>query len=105
MKKPLRSNTLIAKHAQQMSNLYTSPPLHLTEKLGAETRRNLWMPATEDITILDNTREAAKNYGFYYGADYVALRPEHLEALKAGKMLAWNDMEYSTFIILVAEGD
>ena len=59
-----------------------------------------WRDPNESIEILEPNDEAANKYGHNYGAELVVLNDEHLTALKAGKMLAWNDSEYSTFVIL-----
>ena len=46
-------------------------------------------------------KEAANEYGHRCGFDIIIrLKSEHIEALQAGKVLAWNDTEYSTFVIL-----
>jgi hypothetical protein len=60
---------------------------------------SFWTDPNEGISILDATDEAANNYGHGFGSDLIMLEEEHLEALKAGKMLAWHDSEYSTFVI------
>jgi len=54
----------------------------------------------ETIETLEPTDEAAETYGHLYGSDLIILSAAHIEALEAGKMLAWNDSEYSTFLIL-----
>jgi hypothetical protein len=54
----------------------------------------------ESITILPQTKEAADEFGYGCGARYLTLSPEHLQALLDGKMLAWSDTEYSTFVRL-----
>ena len=62
-----------------------------------------WTDPNEDIEVLEATGEAMDKYGIRYGADLVCLKPKHMEALSQGKMLAWNDSEYSTFVILDKE--
>ncbi len=52
------------------------------------------------IEIIENTTEARKDYGYRYGGMDLELTAEHLAALRAGKCLATNDGEYSTFITL-----
>lgn len=59
-----------------------------------------WKDPNDDIQILDATEEASIKYGHYAGYDLLKLNTTHLQALQAGKMLAWNDSEYSTFVIL-----
>lgn len=51
------------------------------------------------VEILPATDDAVKEYGSRFGAELVKLTPAHIEALQAGKMLAWHDSEYSTFVI------
>ena len=62
-----------------------------------------WTDPNDSIVILEATDEAAKKYGHRSGSDLMRLGPEHLQALQDGKMLAWNDSEYSTFVIFDAE--
>lgn len=59
-----------------------------------------WPDPNDTIVILDATQDAANDYGHCYGSDLIRLTPSHIEALQAGNMLAWNDGEYSTFVIL-----
>lgn len=56
-----------------------------------------------DIATLDATMEAADEFGHGFGSELMGLKPEHIEALQSGKMLAWSDGEYVTFVTLVAE--
>ena len=51
------------------------------------------------ITILENSEKEKDRYGRLFGDSTIELDDVHLEALKAGKMLAFNDSEYSTFLI------
>jgi len=60
----------------------------------------LWTTPNNDIEILEATKAAASNYGFGYGSSLMGLKSEHIKALKKGKMLAWNDGEYTTFVVL-----
>ena len=62
-----------------------------------------WTNPNKQITILDATEEAKDNYGHLYGSDCIVLEPEHMRALRSGKMLAWNDSEYTTFVVYAAE--
>lgn len=58
-----------------------------------------WVDPNDNIKIIEPTEEAAKEFGFYSGYDLMRLTDEHIEALKNGKMLAWADGEYATFVI------
>lgn len=52
------------------------------------------------VTIIDPTKSACDKYGHHYGSEILHLYPEHIEALRQGKMLAlWvNGGEYTMFI-------
>jgi len=54
----------------------------------------------EDSTlqILEPTEEAKQKFLYRYGVSEVHLTPEQLQALMDGRMLAWHDGEYSTFV-------
>jgi hypothetical protein len=52
------------------------------------------------ITILEPTEEAADKYGWLHGAETVVLTQEHIDALLSGQMLAWNDGEYVTYLLV-----
>lgn len=58
-----------------------------------------WTDPNDYIEVLEATDEAIDKYGHRRGSDFIRLGPEHMEALKAGKVLAWNDSEYSTFVV------
>jgi hypothetical protein len=58
-----------------------------------------WADPNDSVTILEATGKAAGEYGHGYGSDLIKLQPKHIEALLRGKMLAWNDSEYSTFVV------
>lgn len=58
-----------------------------------------WTDPNDCITVLDGTDEAINGYGHRCGSDFIRLGPEHMEALNAGKVLAWNDSDYSTFVV------
>lgn len=60
-----------------------------------------WTDPNDSIVVLDATDEAIDEYGHRCGSDFIRLGPEHMEALRAGKVLAWNDSEYSTFLAFV----
>jgi hypothetical protein len=57
----------------------------------------------DQLTIIENTDQARKEYGYRYGASTLILNHEHMKALLEGKCLASNDGEYSTFLILDKE--
>ena len=63
-----------------------------------------WADPNVTVRIIESTREAAEEFGFAYGFNVACLRPEHIEALKAGKVLAWHG-EYNTFIFLGEENE
>lgn len=52
------------------------------------------------MEIIDATEEAMDNYGRLHGSEIIVLTEEYMNALKNGKILATNDCEYTTFIIL-----
>ena len=64
-----------------------------------------WTNPNDDIQILERTTEALKKYGRFSGANMVNLTKEHIDALLNGKVIAFNDSEYVTFLKLVKEGD
>jgi hypothetical protein len=53
-----------------------------------------------EVTVLEANDDEQDKYGHRYGSDTVILSMNHIMALIAGKMLSWNDGEYSTFVIL-----
>lgn len=59
-----------------------------------------WTDPNRDIQIIEPTEGAMNEYGHLFGSDKVILTQKHIDALLAGKMLAWNDSEYSTFVVL-----
>ena len=60
---------------------------------------------TPKVEILDATDEAQEGYDACCGADVITLYPQHVQALLDGKMLAWNDSEYATFVVLARDSD
>jgi len=64
-----------------------------------------WTDPNDSVKVIEATKEAADKYGHRCGSDVVQLTHEHIEALYSGKMLAWNDSEYTTFAILRSEED
>lgn len=63
-------------------------------------KQPFWKNPNKKIEILDPSEEAQKEYGLLWGWDTIALSDKHIQALRDGKMLAWNDGEYSTFVLL-----
>ncbi len=59
-----------------------------------------WSDPNEKISVLEANDKAMNEYGHRFGSDTIVLTEEHIAALRAGKMLAWNDSEYSTFVVL-----
>lgn len=57
----------------------------------------------DEIEIIERNYEALENYGLLFGESFVLLTPEHIKALQAGKVLAFNNGEYSTFLGLKPE--
>ena len=57
----------------------------------------------DEITILPATQEATKKYGHCHGYEIIGLSEYHIQALKDGRMLAWNDGEYSTFLVFIQQ--
>lgn len=60
----------------------------------------LWVNPSNDVEVLDASEDEQDKYGHYYGSNTIVISLEHIQALQAGKMLAWNDREYSTFLVL-----
>ena len=58
-----------------------------------------WSNPNNTIQIIEPTLSAAQNYGLYNGYEIIGLKQEHIDALLNGKALAWNDGEYSTFVV------
>jgi hypothetical protein len=65
-----------------------------------EALKEYWTNPSDKVIILDATQEEANKFGHHFGSELVLLNKEHIEALFAGKMLAWDDGEYSTFVVL-----
>lgn len=55
---------------------------------------------TEPVEIIENTDDAINKYGVRFGCEIIPLTTKQIDALKAGKLLAWNNSEYSIFIML-----
>ena len=51
-----------------------------------------------EIEIIEPTEQARQQYGYMHGTDTIELSIEHITALGHGKMLAWNNGEYVTFV-------
>ena len=59
-----------------------------------------WSDPNDSLSILPKTEEEAKKYHQTISADVVHFKKEHIDALLSGKMIAWNDSEYTTFVVL-----
>ena len=57
---------------------------------------NEYLPDS-NIDIVDRPSEGVRANGF--GGLSIQLLDKHIEALRKGKMLTWNDGEYSTYIV------
>lgn len=68
------------------------------------TKGLFWRDPQTNITILDLDDKTPSFLETSYGFDLIELSPEHVEALNAGKVLAWTDGEYSTFVTLKDKG-
>ena len=55
------------------------------------------------VEIIEGTDESIRDYGYRHGCEFIHVTQEHIAALLSGKMLAWNNDEYSIFITLEAE--
>ena len=64
-----------------------------------------WVDPNDNIEILDATKEEADKFGHGLGSGLMRFKSEHIEALQNGKMLAWHDSEYSTFVVLEVSDD
>ena len=54
-----------------------------------------------EVHIIPNTYEATRvAAGYGYGHTHITLTAEHIQALHAGKALAWTDGEYTSSISL-----
>lgn len=62
-----------------------------------------WSDPNDEVQIIEPTDESMDKYGHRCCSDMIELSDKHIEALKAGKILAWNDGEYTTFVILKNE--
>ena len=58
------------------------------------------MEQNYEIEIIEPTKQAQEQYGYMFGTSTIELSIEHITALGHGKMLAWNDGEYVTFVKL-----
>lgn len=58
---------------------------------------------TSEVSVIEATDEAVMEYGLRFGTSKIVLTKEDLQALLDGKMLAWNDEEYSTFVVYEGE--
>ena len=55
------------------------------------------------VEIIEPTEQAQQQYGYMFGTSTVWLSGEHIQALINGKMLAWDNEEYVTFVVLTKE--
>ena len=58
-----------------------------------------YWPSDEHVEILDATRKAMDEYGHHHGSSLIVLTQDHIDALLSGKMLAWDDSEYTSFVV------
>jgi hypothetical protein len=59
-----------------------------------------WTDPENKAIILNATQAEADKYGHHFGSECILLKREHIEALMDGKMLAWDNGEYATFVFL-----
>lgn len=59
-----------------------------------------WSDPNVSLEILPKTEAAARKYHKTIAADVIHLKQEHILALQNGQMLAFNDSEYTTFLVL-----
>lgn len=52
-----------------------------------------------EVTVIENTEDAQKQYGYMHGSEIVGLTMDDIFELVRGKCLAFNDGEYSTFLV------
>ena len=57
-----------------------------------------WSDPNDSVSIIEPTDAATDEYGHRCGSDMIWLEQKHVDALLNGKILAWNDSEYSTFV-------
>lgn len=70
--------------------------------LSDETSKDAYDSELEDedrIEIIPATSESMDEYGHGHGSELVTLKQEHINAILSGKMLAWSDGEYVTFVV------
>ncbi len=58
-----------------------------------------WLDPNDNIQILEPTEDACKEFHTHTSFDMIRLSSEHIQSLLDGKMLAWHDSEYTTFVI------
>lgn len=54
----------------------------------------------DKFTVIENNRKAKDEYGHHYGSNEITMSVEDIAALFKGKALAWDDGEYTTFVVL-----
>ena len=52
-----------------------------------------------NVTVIEPTLKAIEEYGTNCGYEVVELNEDDINAIRNGKMLAFDDGEYSTFLI------
>lgn len=60
------------------------------------------MGMTENLTIIEPSRDTMDDFGPMWGEDIVDLDQKHIDALLSGQVLATHDGEYTTFIKLTS---
>ena len=53
---------------------------------------------TESLEIIDDTKNGRDDYGHSYGSEDIVLGAEHIQAILAGKVVAFSDGEYTHFL-------
>jgi hypothetical protein len=54
----------------------------------------------EKVRVINNEYSDFKTFGLGYGYEFIELSKDILNSLISGKVIAWNDGEYSHFIKL-----
>jgi hypothetical protein len=55
---------------------------------------------SQPVKVFDTLKEAMEAVGAGYGAELLRVTSEDLEKLKSGGIMAWDDGEYSHYIVL-----
>lgn len=59
-----------------------------------------WQKTYDKAEIIENSRKAVEKFGTRNGWSLIALDEEQIQALLDGKALAYDDGEYSHFIVM-----